>query len=107
MTSSVFLTRIHSILLRKESIPRLILSSKTSEMISEDDFQKNLSKFIRIFADEYLERQNQAMEEIRSRQNCLSNLRETQLNKFDQLKKKSFQVNENYRKILQEYQQVK
>lgn len=107
MNSSAFLTRIHSILQRKESIPRLKFSSKTSEMISDEDFQKNLSKFIRIFTDEYLEKQNRAMEEIRSRENYLSNLRETQLNRFDQLKKKSVQFNENYRKLLQEYQQVK
>lgn len=106
MSQSAFLTRIRSILQRKESIPRLTLSSNTSEMLSDDDLETNLSTYIQIFTNEYVQRQGRAMEEIRSREKYLSQLQETQMNQKEQLKQKSVQINEKYQKLRQQFEQV-
>lgn len=106
MNESIFLNRIHSILRRNESIPSIVYSFNSSEMISNEDIQKNLMKIIPILTNEYLQRQRKTIEEIRSRENYLSDLQRTQLNQSNKIEEKFSQTKLFYEKLLQQYHQV-
>jgi hypothetical protein len=104
--SSEFVNRIRRILHRDQSLPHLTLSSSSTTNISNSDFEKNLIKFIKIFYQEYFEKQEKVRIELENKQRYLQDFQQTQLIANQELDQKFQQITETLQTLNQQYQQV-
>ena len=93
-----------SLVPRLRSIPQLTFSS--SSPLSNADLEKNLSIFVQIFSEEYLQKQERMQREIEEKQIVLGKLRQTQLNEYRRLQERFAKVNGEYRALVQRSDQV-
>jgi len=98
--------RIRAILHREQSLPRLTLSSSSTN-ISNEDFERNLLEFIKIFQEEYIEKQEKVRIELENRQRYLYDFQQTQLIANQELDEKFKQIQQTFQTLNQQYQQVK
>ncbi|CAF1195543.1 unnamed protein product [Adineta steineri] len=103
--SSEFLNRIRTILTRDQSIPHLTISSSAQQNISNEEFQNNLIKFIRLFSEEYLDKQEKVRIELENKQRYLYDFQQTQLIAKQELDMKFQQIQITMQKLNQQYQQ--
>jgi chromosome segregation ATPase len=87
-------------------IPYVTLSTSSTN-ISNSDFEKNLSQFIKILTEQYIDKQEKVRKEIENKQRYLSDFQKTQLNENKQLNEKFQQIQKQFQILTQQYQQVK
>ncbi|CAF3758731.1 unnamed protein product [Adineta steineri] len=100
-----FLNRIRTILTRDQSIPHLTISSSSQQNISNEEFQNNLIKFIRLFSEEYLDKQEKVRIELENKQRYLYDFQQTQLIAKQELDMKFQEIQITMQKLNQQYQQ--
>ncbi|CAF1319204.1 unnamed protein product, partial [Didymodactylos carnosus] len=101
-----FFQHIRSLLqTRDETIPRLrsTNSQNAQSVISDDDFEKNLQKFIDIFTQNYLSKQLQVQKKLENKQRYLFDLTQTQLIACRELETTFKRVKHQSDYLLEEY----
>jgi hypothetical protein len=107
-SSFEFVDHIRSLLLRDQSFPYVTLSSSTlTTNISNSDFENNLSKFVKLFREEYISKQEKVRKEIENKENYLIDYQQTQLNENKELKTKFEQIEKKFQLSTQLYNKVK
>ena len=104
---SEFLERIHSILHRNSTLPRVTLSSSSQTTLSNTDFQNNLLKFLQFFSEEYLDKQDKVRLELQNKQRYLNDFQQIQIIAQQELNDKFQQLQNSIEHFNQQYQQVK
>jgi hypothetical protein len=105
--SSEFINRIRTILYHEQLVPYLTLSSSSSTTnISSYDFETNLKKFITIFSEEYIEKQEKVRIELENKQRYLYDFQQTQLIANQELLTKFQQIQQTIQTLNQQFQQV-
>ncbi|CAF3287263.1 unnamed protein product, partial [Rotaria sp. Silwood2] len=89
-SSLEFVDHIRSLISRDQSIPYITLSTSSTN-ISDSDFEKNLSQFVRILTKQYIEKQENVCKELENKENYLYDFQQTQFNENKQLNEKSSQ----------------
>jgi chromosome segregation ATPase len=69
--------------------------------------EKNLSQFIKILTEQYIDKQEKVRKEIENKQRYLSDFQQTQFNENKQLNEKFQQIQKQFQILTQQYQQVK
>jgi hypothetical protein len=103
--SSEFVAHIQSLLSRDQSIPYLTLSTSSTN-ISDSDLEKNLSQFIQLLTEQYIEKQDKVRQELEMKQNYLLDVQQTQLSETKQLNENFQQIQKQFQILTQQYQQV-
>jgi hypothetical protein len=103
--SSEFVAHIHSLLSRDQPIPYLTLSTSSTN-ISDSDLEKNLSQFIQLLTEQYIEKQDKVRKELEMKQGYLLDVQQTQLSETKQLNENFQQIQKQFQILTQQYQQV-
>jgi hypothetical protein len=103
--SSEFVAHIQSLLSRDQSIPYLTLSTSSTN-ISDSDLEKNLSQFIQLLTEQYIEKQDKVRQELEMKQGYLLDVQQTQLSETKQLNENFQQIQKQFQILTQQYQQV-
>ncbi|CAF1212508.1 unnamed protein product [Rotaria sp. Silwood1] len=103
-SSSEFVDRIRSLVSRDQSIPYITLSTSSTN-ISDSDFEKNLSQFVRILTEQYIEKQENVRKELEYKQNYLKDFQQTQIDEYKQLNEKFEQIKKRFQILREQYQQ--
>ncbi|CAF1415297.1 unnamed protein product [Rotaria sordida] len=103
-SSLEFIDRIRSLLSRDQSIPYITLSTLSTN-ISDSDFEKNLSQFIKILTEQYIEKQENVRKELENKQYYLHDYQQTQFNENKQLNEKCEQIQKRFQILREQYQQ--
>jgi hypothetical protein len=69
--------------------------------------EKNLSKFIKILTEQYIEKQEKVRQQIENKQRYLSDVQQTQFNENKQLADRFQQIQKQFQILTEHYQQVK
>ncbi len=101
---SEFVERIQTILHREESLPQLTISSSTN--ISDSDFEENILKFMKIFFEEYFQKQEKARIELENKQKYLHQFQQTQLVAQQELDIKLQRIQQTFQNLHERYQRV-
>lgn len=67
---------------------------------------KNLSQFIKLLTEQYIEKQEKVRKEIENKQRYLSDFQQTQLNENKQLTEKFQQIQKQFQILTEQYQHV-
>jgi hypothetical protein len=105
-SKSEFVDHIRSLLSRNQSIPYVTLS-RSSTNISDSDLEKNLSQFIKILTEQYIEKQDKVRHEIENKQRYLSDFQQTQFNENKQLIENFQRIQKQFQILKEQYQQVR
>ncbi|CAF3805812.1 unnamed protein product [Rotaria sp. Silwood1] len=103
-SSSEFVDRIRSLVSRDQSIPYITLSTSSTN-ISDSDFEKNLSQFVRILTEQYIEKQENVRKELEYKQNYLKDFQQTQIDEYKQLNEKFELIKKRFQILREQYQQ--
>ncbi|CAF4924225.1 unnamed protein product [Rotaria sp. Silwood1] len=106
--SSEFIHRIRKILARDRSLPNKTLtslSSSTTNVISDSDFERNISKLLTLVSEQYIEKQEDVREELENKQRFLYDFQQTQLIANQELSQKFEQIQQKFQTLNQQYQQ--
>ncbi|UJR16564.1 hypothetical protein I4U23_003465 [Adineta vaga] len=102
--SSEFLLRLRSILARDQTIPFVTLRSSTIN-ISDFDLEKNVLQYIKIFTEQYIQKQEKVRQEIDNKQRYLAEFYQTHLNENKQLNDRFQQIQNQFQTLSKQYQQ--
>jgi len=69
--------------------------------------EKNLSQFIKLLTEQYIDKQEKVRKEIENKQRYLSDFQQTQLNENKQLSEKFQKIQKQFQILTEQYQQVK
>lgn len=69
--------------------------------------EKNLSQFIKLLTEQYIDKQEKVRKEIENKQRYLSDFQQTQLNENKQLSEKFQKIQKQFQTLTEQYQQVK
>ncbi len=106
-SSLQFVNHIRQILHRDQSLPHLTISSSSSSInISDLDFQTNLKKFLKIFSEEYIEKQEKVKIELQNKQRFLYDFQQTQFLANQELDNKFQFIQQTFKTLNQQFQQV-
>lgn len=104
--SSQFLTRIRSILTRDQSIPFVTLRSSSTKL-SDFDLEKNVLQYVKIFTEQYMQKQDKVRREIDDKQRYLVEVHQTQSNENKQLTDRFQEIRNQFEHSMKQYQQVR
>ncbi|CAF0907463.1 unnamed protein product [Adineta ricciae] len=101
---SQFLTRIRSILARDQSIPFVTLRSSSTKL-SDFDLEKNVLQYMKIFTEQYIQKQDKVRREIDDKQRYLVEVHQTQSNESKQLTDRFQEIRNQFENSMALYQQ--
>ncbi|CAF0941914.1 unnamed protein product [Adineta steineri] len=101
--NSEFLDRIRSLLSREQTIPYVTLSSLSTN-ISDSDLEKNLSQFIKLLTEQYIQKQEKVHKELENKQRYLLDFQQTQSNENKQLNEKLQQIQKQFQILTEKYE---
>jgi response regulator RpfG family c-di-GMP phosphodiesterase len=105
-SSSDFIDHIRSLLSRDQSIPYITLSPPSTN-ISDSDFEKNLSQFMKLLIEQYIFKQEKVRNELENKHNYLLNFQQTQFNENKQLNQRCQEIQQKFQFLTEQYKQVK
>ena len=105
-SSSGFIDHIRSLLSREQSIPHVTLST-LSINVSDPNLKKNLSRFIKILTEEYIEKQERIRCELKGKQRYLLDLEQRQSDENQQQDRKFRVIQQQFQILRDQYQEVK